>query len=224
MSLPPTPATVPLLLIAALLGVGSAHAQGIASNAEAPREGEEVKGDTRVVEIDEVERGLFVSVDYGPNYYLPLAGAGAINLNPTSTALGTRLGLRVGFDILNNIALDAFVLGSFSTGVIDLEEVRQGKTTGDIALIAPGAGLRFAFITTERLFVFARVGVGYALWFPAELTGSVGSLHTDASLGFEYYTRLRHVSVGAEVDVQALMPPGPTAIGIHVYPTLKYTF
>lgn len=201
---------------------GSAQAQGIASNADAPREGEEVKGDTRVVDIDEVERGLFVSVDYGPNYYLPLSGAGMINLNPTSTTPGTRLGVRVGYDILNNIAVDAFVLGNFSTGVINLDDVRDGKTTGDVAHIVPGLGVRFAFITTERLFVFARVGAGYALWFPSELTGAAGSIHTDASLGFEYYTKLRHVSVGVEADFQALL--SPTAIGIHVYPTLKYTF
>jgi hypothetical protein len=211
-----------LVLAAAALFVRPALAQGIASNADAAREGEEVKGDTRVVDIDEVERGVYVSVDYGPNYYLPLAGAGMVNLNPTSTTPGTRLGVRIGYDILNNVAADVFVLGSFSTGVIDLDEVRAGKTTGDVAHIAPGLGLRFAFITTERLFVFARVGAGYALWFPSELTGSVGSIHTDASLGFEYYTKLRHVSVGVEADFQALI--GPTAFGIHVYPTLKYTF
>ncbi len=204
------------------LAGGGALAQGIASNADAPRAGEEVKGDTKVVDIDEVERGVFVSVDYGPAYYLPLAGAGMVNLNPTGTVPGTRLGVRVGYDILNNIAVDAFVLGTFNQGVIDLEDVRNGKTTGDVALIAPGLGLRFAFITTERLFAFARVGAGYALWFPQELTGAPGSIHVDGSLGVEYYTKLRHVSVGVEADFQALL--APTAFGIHVYPTLKYTF
>ena len=69
-----------------------------------------------------------------------------------------------------------------------------------------------------------RVGGGYALWFPQELTGAFGSPHVDASLGVEYYTKLRHVSVGLEADFQALLPPGPMAYGIHVYPTLKYTF
>ena len=201
-----------------------AGAQGLSSNAEAPRAGEEVKGDTRVVDIDEVERGLFVGVDYGPAYYLPLGGGGMLNLNPTGTSPSTRFGVRVGYDVLNNIAVDAFVLGTFNTGVISLDDIRDGKTTGDIALIAPGVGVRFAFVTTERVFAFARVGVGYALWFPQELTGAPGSLHADASLGVEYYTRLRHVSVGLEADFQALLPPGPMAYGIHVYPTLKYTF
>ena len=45
---------------------------------------------------------------------------------------------------------------------------------------------------------------------------------SDASIGVEYYTKLRHLSVGFEVDVQALI--APTAFGVEVYPTLKYTF
>ena len=209
-------------LLTLLASGRGAYAQEKSSNAETPRAGEEVKGDTRVVDIDEVERGLSLGVDYGPAYYLPLGGAGMLNLNPTSTGAATRVGVRVGYDVLNNIAVDGFVLGTFSTGVIDLDDVRAGKTTGDIALIAPGVGVRFAFITTERVFAFVRAGVGYALWFPQELAGAAGSIHTDASLGVEYYTKLRHVSVGVEADVQALL--SPTAVGVHVYPTLKYTF
>jgi len=216
------PFVSPIVVAVLALAAGSVRAQGIASNADAPREGEEVKGDTKVVDIDEVERGLFVSVDYGPAYYLPVPGAGFLDINPTGTVPATRLGVRVGYDVLNNIAVDAFVLGSFQSGSIDLEEVRAGKTTGDIAHIVPGVGARFAFVTSERVFAFARVGVGYALWFPAELAGTVGSIHTDASLGVEYYTKLRHVSVGVEADFQALLLP--MTFGVHVYPTVKYTF
>lgn len=203
-----------------LLVSGAATAQGIASNADAPREGEEVRGDTKVVDIDEVERGLSVSVDYGVAYYLP--GVGDLDLNPTAFEPATRVGIRVGYDVLNNVAVDAFVLGTFQPGVIDLEAVRGGKTTGDVAQITPGLGVRFAFITTERVFAFARVGAGYALWVPSEITGAPGSIHVDASLGVEYYTKLRHVSVGIEADFQALL--APTVFGVHVYPTLKYTF
>ncbi|MBM4280961.1 MAG: adventurous gliding motility protein CglE [Deltaproteobacteria bacterium] len=224
--LAPGPSAAPFVvfvLASPMLFAAGAAAQEKSSNAETPRAGEEVKGDTRVVEIDEVERGLSVGVDYGPAYYLPGAGAGSVNLNPTSTSPSTRVGVRVGYDLLNNLTLDAFVLGTFSTGVIDLDDVRDGKTTGDVALLAPGAGVRFAFITTERVFAFVRAGVGYALWFPPSLAGgATGSVHTDASLGVEYYTRLRHVSVGVEAAFQAIL--APNAFGVHVYPTLKYTF
>ncbi len=212
----------PLLVVACLLLSSGVLAQGMASNAEAPREGEEVKGDTKVVDIDEVERGVFVSVDYGPAYYLPLGGAGFVDQNPTGLVPGTRIGVRVGYDILNNVAIDAFVLGVFQQGDIDLDTVRNGGKTGDLAHIAPGIGARFAFVTTERVFAYARVGVGYALWFPSDISGAFGSIHTDASVGVEYYTKLRHVSVGVEAAFQALLLPN--SFGVHVYPTVKYTF
>lgn len=217
-----------LVVVACGVGAFSAQAQGLSSNAEAPREGEEVKGDTRVVDIDEVERGFFVSVDFGPTYYLPMTGAGFVPLNPNANTPASRFGLRLGYDILNNIAVDAFVLGGFQQGGIDQQAIRDGKTTGDMAFIAPGAAVRFAFITTERVFAFARVGAGYALWVPASTAGGpsdgsfYGSIHTDASIGVEYYTKLRHISVGVEADFQALL--APMAFGISIYPTLKYTF
>ena len=40
--------------------------------------------------------------------------------------------------------------------------------------------------------------------------------------GLEYYTQLRHLSIGFEVALQALIYP--FAIGAMVYPTVKYTF
>ena len=99
----------------------------------------------------------------------------------------------------------------------------QGKLTGDLAHIVPGIGVRFAFVTTDRLFVYARAAVGYALWFPSQLAENApGSIHTDVALGIEYYTRLRHLSIGLEVDGQALF--APNAFGIQAYPTIKYTF
>ncbi len=204
---------------------GGARAQGLSSNAEEPRAGEEIKGDTRVAEIDEIERGFYVSVDYGPNYYLNLPGAGMVELNPNWVHPGTRMGVRVGYDVLNNVQLEGFVLANFNEGEIDAEQAQQGGITGDLAHFAPGAAIRFDFITSEdqRFFSFVRAGAGYALWFPPELAGgAVGSVHTDASLGIEYYTKLRHLSIGLEVDFQALI--APMAFGFQLYPTLKYTF
>jgi hypothetical protein len=200
-------------------------AQGIASNADEARAGEEIKGDTRVAEIDEIERGFFLSVDYGPNYYIPLAQPGFVELNSDGLRPGTRMGIRAGYDLLNNVQLDVFILANFNEGVIDPKAIAANQLTGDLAHFAPGAALRFDYITTEdqRFFAFVRVGAGYAFWFPSQLAQNApGSVHTDASLGVEYYTKLRHLSAGFEVDFQALL--APFAFGISAYPTLKYTF
>lgn len=208
-----------------LCAAGGARAQGLSSNAEEPRAGEEIKGDTRVAEIDEVERGFYLSVDYGPNYYLDLPGAGFVRPNPNWVHPGTRMGVRVGYDILNNIQLEGFLLANFNEGEIAADVAEGGGVTGDLSHFAPGAAVRFDYITSDdqRFFAYVRAGVGYALWFPTELAGGApGSVHTDASLGIEYYTKLRHLSVGLEVDFQALI--APMAFGFQVYPTLKYTF
>src|SRR5690242_1621762 len=71
-----------------------ARAQGIASNADEPQAGEEVKGNSHVVDINEVERGFFLSVDYGPNYFLPLRTPGFVVLNADGASPGTRMGMR----------------------------------------------------------------------------------------------------------------------------------
>jgi hypothetical protein len=215
------------VLTGALAGVPAA-AQGISSNADEPRAGEEIRGDTKVAEIDEIERGFYLSVDYGPNYFIPIAQPGFVVLNPDYVRPGTRMGIRAGYDILNNIRADIFVLANFNEGLIDPDALAEARLTGDLAHFAPGVALRFDFITSEdqRFFAFARAGAGYAVWFPAQLAVSgqefAGSVHTDASLGVEYYTKLRHLSAGLEVDFQALI--APFAFGVSVYPTLKYTF
>jgi hypothetical protein len=228
---------------------GGARAQGLSSNAEEPRAGEEVRGDTKVVVIDEIERGFYLAVDYGPNYYIHFNQPGFVPMNeppegfPIGTKVGTRMGIRLGYDILNNIRADVFVLANFNEGSIDARDAQGGALTGDLAHFAPGVALRFDFITSEdgRFFAYTRAGAGYAFWFPGQLawdldtrraeaakpqtqraTPPLGSVHTDVSLGVEYYTKLRHLSAGLEVDFQALF--APNAFGFQVYPTLKYTF
>lgn len=217
-----------------------ARAQGASSNADIASGGEEVKGSSGVAEIREVVRGPWLSVDVGPNYFLPLEGAGFVTIgtpfsvadpggpfNRAWVAPGTRMGVRIGYDILNNVAADAFVLAGFNRGFIDVDEFNAGRITGDIAHFAPGVGLRFAFLTlpveNPRLFTYVRVGAGYAFWFPQQLAGgALGSIYSDASLGVEYYTKLRHLSVGLEVAGHGLFLP--MAFGFSIYPTVKYTF
>lgn len=215
--------TLGAMVLALAFTASSAVAQGRSSNVEGARDGEELKGDARVAEIREVERGFYFSVDAGANYYAFLQTPGFVKLNEGWIRPGTRFGLRVGYDILNNINLEVFAMANFNKNALDATQLSQGKSSGDIAHFAPGIAGRFAFFTTDRLFAFARLGVGYAFWFPSNLAqDSLGSIHTDASVGIEYYTKLRHLSVGVEVAVQGLLLP--FAFGVHVYPTVKYTF
>ena len=210
----------------------SASAQGIPSAADAPREGEEIKGETGVVEIREVERGFYLSVDAGPNYFLNLPFPLFVPINPTWLAPGQRMGLRVGYDIFNNLNVEGYLTSQFNRGVVDPARLQAGGVSGDVTQVSPGLAMRFAFITTERFFLFARAGLGVDFWFPPKLaagslTGFVVEdfamgIHSDVSLGFEYYTQLRHLSVGFEVAAQGSYLP--FAFGVMAYPTVKYTF
>lgn len=219
------------------LGSFPALAQGIQSAADAPQEGEEIKGDTGVAEINEVERGFYVSVDVGPNHYLYLDQPGFVAIGrplfedvarPTSWfSPGTRMGLRTGYDVLNNINAEMFLTANFNEGAIRQTDLQAGTLTGDLSHFVAGVGGRFAFLTLPveypRWFVYGRAGVGYAVWFPNALAqNSFGSIHVDGSIGVEYYTKLRHLSIGAEVAFQSLLLP--FAFGLQVYPTVKYTF
>lgn len=269
-------ATAPSALAAALclLGAVPLGAQGIPSAADAPREGEEIKGDTGVAEIREVERGFYFGVDTGQNYFLnftwltddlgveipfvkfvryhetcrqslqPPATSGTpfeqlqqVNLAVNQVGRrclqpGQRIGLRSGYDVLNNFNIEATMVANFNREPPNPTTLQSGNVTGDFTHIVPGIAARFAFVTTERLFVYARVGFGASFWFPGQNTpGSITGfvvddfamgLSHDFSVGLEYYTQLRHLSVGVELTSRAHALP--FAFGFELQPTLKYTF
>lgn len=211
------------LVLLVTMGGATARAQGIPSAADAPRADEVIRGDARVAQIAAVERGVYVGLDWGANYYIPSRGPGAVLVNENWQSPGTRMGLRLGVDILHNLQAEMFLLANFNVGTLDADALAKNQLTGDIAHFAPGVALRYALIASERFFVFVRGGVGYAFWLPRALAaGALGSLHSEVGVGLEYYTRLRHLSVGIEVSGQALWLPN--LIGIQVYPTVKYTF
>jgi len=112
----------------------------------------------------------------------------------------------------------ALVLGSGLGGLADAAEEPVVIPTEDV----PGYPRSTVEGHAGRL-VFGRLGVGYGMWFPSALAqNAFGSIHLDGSLGVEYYTKLRHLSVGVEAAFQSLLLP--FAFGVALYPTVKYTF
>lgn len=178
-------------------------------------EGEETVGESKVAKIHRVERGLFFNVDWGPYFQVPV-------MFPQETCLtcvGTQIGVRVGYDILNNLELDLFYRGSFAEFVKAYDRVNSG----DIAGYYTGLGLRFSYITTERFHATVRLGGGVSFVAPKELMAGNWIVPTaDAAAGVEYFTKLRHFSVGAEISTLAYIYP--FSIGFSVLPTAKYTF
>ncbi len=193
-------------------------------------DGVEVKGDSGVVEIHEVERGFYVGLEYGANYMLStdISGSGSTF---AGEPLGQRLKFNIGYDIANNIGLDFFVLGMINQGDVSAALAQSNQLTGDVFQLIPGLSLKFSFITKKHTFVYARGAAGLNFWMPGEMVRSNAlsqgenssmGIYVEGALGVEYYTKLRHVSVGVEAGLGLGLQPG--AMQAFLTFPVKYTF
>ena len=189
-------------------------------------EGEETVGESRIAYIHAVERGLWFQVDYGPYYQIPFSLPQEMcAVEDTVGCLGSNIGLRVGYDILNNLEADFFIRGTYANFVMDYGRVYSG----DVSSYYTGVSARFSYITTQRFHATIRGGGGVAVLVPAAAAGggegdlAVFAPAVDAALGLEYFTLLRHISVGLEISTIAYVWPSFT-MGFTAMPTFKYTF
>ncbi len=198
---------------------------------------EKVVGDDGIIDIYAVERGFHVGVEVGANYVLNLGSGPA--LNPNWSSVGQRFGVRLGYDVLNNLTLGVFTLAQFHRLDVDLSNTMAGRVTGDISHFAPGVYGSFAFVTKHRFFSYVRGGIGLDFWVPSDRLVSAddgqseypllianesiaASLLAEVALGVEYYTKLRHISLGVELGFQANIRP--ELFGLFVTFPVKYTF
>ncbi|WP_224368441.1 adventurous gliding motility protein CglE [Hyalangium versicolor] len=173
--------------------------------------------------FDEIERGLYFSVQGGPSF---LVNAPAdTGPRPFSTGQGAQI--EVGIDIGERLSLGLFVLGTQNRAGSDYVGNSGGAASGDFSTLVPGVTLRAHLVgfpdsqDVNRTFIYARVGAGYALFSPKLLLPDSDIL-VFAGPGVEYYTRLRHFSVGFEVTGSYLVSSG--TVGFALMPSLKYAF
>jgi hypothetical protein len=201
------------ITLAALLAAGgAARAQ---EAAPAPIE------DPRAARFKDVERGLFAGFEVGGLTFLktrtddaalfPYAGDGG-------RSQGVAIALTVGYDLTSRLALSLFGLGTSQSA---------RASYGAFDVLAGGLDLRWAFAGArdrngwERLLCYLHVRGGYLVTHPAGLFGR-HDLLLGGGLGLEYFTQLRHFSVGLQLDgVYALSARSP---GLALSPTVRYTF
>lgn len=90
--------------------------------------------------------------------------------------------------------------------------------------------VKFAFLSTDRMFAYIKGGGGFALLSPdknyksdgSELKMNSSSPTFDGGGGVEYYTNLRHFSVALEARAYYFMGIGTLILNLQ--PSLKYTF
>ena len=184
----------------------------------------------RAPRFNEVERGLFADAEVG---FLgvtktPVADQAAhsyacVGVAPGAScsggfASGLALSVDLGYDFTRRFAGALFLLQAFESA---------SQSYGSFQLTATGAELRWAFASSadangvDRFFAYLRGRGAYVWTYPKGLFGTTDVL-AGGGVGIDYYTRLRHFSVGLAVDglyfFQAKVP------AFDVLATLRYTF
>ena len=199
----------PFIVCAALAFPALAHAQAA--------------GDRPAETFQEIERGLYFSVLGGPFFIVnPPSTQGPRPFSP-----GQMAQVEVGVDIGERLSLGAFVMGATNRAGSEYVGNSGGAASGDFSMLVPGALARFNLVgfadaqEVQRTWIYLRGGAGYAMFSPKLLLPDPDIL-VFAGPGVEYYTRLRHFSVGVEVTGSFLVQS--QSFGFAVTPNLRYAF
>jgi hypothetical protein len=178
--------------------------------------------DPRAPRYQEVERGFYTGFELGylGLFKTPNADPGRYQYAPSNGGFssGLLVGMTFGYDVSSRFALSAFVLGSNSQASVSY---------GAFSVYAAGADLRVALFGSrdkyalERTYIYVHGRAGYLLTRPEGLFGT-NDTYFALGPGLEYYTRLRHFSVGLAADLAYVAKAGTA--GVAVTPTVRYTF
>jgi len=180
--------------------------------------------------VDEVARGVFFGLDIGPAF-VTAAPAPTGQNKPFSA--GATLRLEVGYDIGRFVSLSLFFAGNTYSANSDYVGNSGGTASGDFSSVSTGLAVRWNFLGfadsqgVQRTWLYLKGGGGFALLKPNALfasdpVDSYGSILVFGGPGLQYYTRLRHFSVGVEVVGSYLLKP--KTFGFAITPNLRYAF
>jgi hypothetical protein len=181
--------------------------------------------DKDAVVFDEVERGFFFGVSGGAQYLRPPTPDGK-SLPFSSGQLAM---VEIGYELGERVALSAFMMASVTRAGAEFGGFSNGAASGDFSAFVPGAALRLNALGfsdsqgVQRSWLYVRGGAGYAMFSPTTLLPDPGTL-LFAGLGVEYFTPLRHFSVGLEASGSYILMKATTTQGFAVTPSVRYSF
>ena len=206
-------------LLALVVAAAAAAAPGLALAQEAAPPMPE---DPRAPRYRDVERGFFTGFEVGyltlfktptaDRAKFPFAGADG------GRSSGFLAGVTMGYDVTPHVAVSAFALGGNS---------QANVSYGSFSTYALGGDLRLMMVIgrdsnqVDRVFFYVHGRGGLLMTRPEGLLGS-SDVYLAGGPGLEYFTHLRHFSVGLAADV-AYITKAKTA-GLAVTPTVRYTF
>lgn len=178
--------------------------------------------DPRAPRFHDVERGFFIGFEAGYLGFMdtPTADPGKFPYAGTSggSAGGLYLGASLGVDLGTRVSIALIAQGG---------NARANVSYGAFSLYSGGADLRVSVIGAhdrndfERFFVYLHARGAYGRTYPTGLFGT-DELMVSGGPGIEYYTQLRHFSVGLAGDY--VYATNAKVSGFAVYPTVRYTF
>jgi len=188
----------------------------------------QAKAEPAKVTYREVERGAWVGSNLGAVYFFDLPGEGA------AASWGSVVGVEAGVDLGKWVQLGVVAWGQSVGAPADFkgitdDELDPKRSRGDFQSLLVGGSLRVAFLGVpdenglDRTFVYGRLAGGVSLSRPVGVIDEQGTFAA-AGLGVEYFTRLRHFSVGLELQGMGLIGESGNALGVAMLPHLKYTF
>jgi len=194
---------------------------GAASPALAQEAAPPIK-EREVTVFHEVERGWYLRGSGGLFFLTSLPAT----QGPSPSSAGQMAQVEIGGDLGEHLALGLFVMGTSNRAGTDYVGRSGGAASGDFAAIIPGAVARFSLVgisdanDVKRVWLYLRGGAGYAKFYPTALLAPDALLF--AGPGIEYFTRIRHFSIGFEVNGSYLL--NSKTFGFALTPNLRYAF
>ena len=171
----------------------------------------------------EVEHGGYAGGEVGV-LFLRAPGAGA------GLASGSVVGVSLGYDFAPWIGVGFFGLAIDAVAPAGYGGLGNSGVTGDFSAILPGLEARVHLPLADdrngvdRLFLNLGAGGGVMFFQPRALFPGGHSAAGKIDVGLEYFTRLRHLSLGLALEGLAAIPRGGTLAGGSLSPFVRYSF
>lgn len=174
--------------------------------------------------LQEVERGFYLRGAGGPFF---LANPPTTPGKPSPFSSGQFAQFEAGYDFNEYFSAGLFLMASANHESSSYIGKSGGTALGDFFTLIPGASVRASFVgfaddnNVKRTWLYLRGGAGYAKFYPAALLPDSDVL-LFLGPGIEYFTHLRHFSIGLEVT-GTYLAKGKT-YGFAIAPNLRYAF
>lgn len=180
--------------------------------------------DKKAPAIQEIERGFYFEARGG---FFGVVNPPAGGSSKSYFATGQAVELDMGFDIGDRVSPSIFLLATANKMGSDYTGYSGGTASGDFGSMIPGVGVKVRLVglddsqSVKRTWVYVHAAGGVVFYSPSALLNRLDVLLA-AGPGIEYFTKLRHFSIGVEANFNFMVLT--QTIGFSILPTVKYSF